>query len=158
MTGLPKGKWVEVLPNVLWSIQTTATRPTGFSPFCLLYGAEAVTPEEIPAGSFRTCQQSIEDEDISKDLLDETKLQAVANLQRYLDSVQHKYNRRVNPREFSPGDLVRHRHPNPVSVGKLRRKWQGPFVVDKSVRPGAYHLLNLDGTPLLHTWNADMLK
>lgn len=129
-----------------------------FSPFRLLYGAEAVTPEEIQAGSFRTHQPSTQDEDVSKDHLKETRLQAVANLHRPLDLVQHTYNRKVHAREFRPRDLVLHRHPNPVSVGKLKSKWQGPFVIDKSTRPRAYHLLNLDGTPLPHIWNADMLK
>lgn len=75
LTGLLKGKWAEVLPNILWSIRTTATRPTGFSLFRLLYGVEAVTPEEIQAGSFRTRQQFTKDEDVSKDLLEETRLQ-----------------------------------------------------------------------------------
>ena len=51
LTGLPKGKWVDVLPSVLWSIRTTAARPIGFTPFKLLYGSEAVTPEEIKLGS-----------------------------------------------------------------------------------------------------------
>ena len=44
LTRLPKGKWVDVLPNVLCSIRTTASRPTGFTLFKLLYGSEADTP------------------------------------------------------------------------------------------------------------------
>lgn len=30
--------------------------------------------------------------------------------------------------------------------------------MDKSIHPGAYHLLGLNGTPVPHTWNAEVLK
>lgn len=92
------------------------------------------------------------------DLLEETRLQAMANLQRYIDSVAKTYNRKVSPRTFAPGDLVLKRNLNSTSVGKLRSKWQGPFIVDNSIRPGSYHLLELDGSPIFHTWNADVLR
>ena len=32
---------------MLWSIRTTATKPTGETPFFLVYGAEAVLPHEV---------------------------------------------------------------------------------------------------------------
>ena len=31
----------------MWSIRTTATKPTGETPFFLIYGAEAVLPHEV---------------------------------------------------------------------------------------------------------------
>ena len=73
-------------------------------------------------------------------------------------SVEKSYNQKVRPREFAPGDLVLKRHPNPMGVGKLQSKWQGPFIISHLVRPGAYHLMELDREPLSHTWNADLLK
>jgi hypothetical protein len=45
--GLPKGKWVDELPKVVWVHSTTVSRSTNFSPFKLLYGEEAMTLEEI---------------------------------------------------------------------------------------------------------------
>jgi IS30 family transposase len=44
---LRKGKWVEELSKVVWSHNTTASRTIGFTPFKLLYGEEAMLPEEI---------------------------------------------------------------------------------------------------------------
>ena len=38
---------------MLWSIRTTATKPTGETPFSLVYGAEAVLPAELKLGSPR---------------------------------------------------------------------------------------------------------
>ena len=45
--------WLDALQSVLWSIRTTATKPTGETPFFLVYGAEAVLPTELKHGSPR---------------------------------------------------------------------------------------------------------
>ena len=41
------GCWVEELPSVLWSINTTPNRSMGYMPFFMVYGAEAVLPSDI---------------------------------------------------------------------------------------------------------------
>ena len=56
ITELPKGKWADELPRVIWSHNTTESRATKFTPFNLLYGEEAVTPEEIKLKSWRTIE------------------------------------------------------------------------------------------------------
>ena len=38
---------------MLWSIRTTATKPTGKNPFFLVYGANAVLPHEVRHRSAR---------------------------------------------------------------------------------------------------------
>ena len=38
---------------MLWSIRTTATKPTGENPFFLVHGAEAVLPHEVRRCSTR---------------------------------------------------------------------------------------------------------
>ena len=48
-----KGKWAEVLPNVLWAYQTTPRRSTGEMPFSLAYGVEVVIPAKINLCSAR---------------------------------------------------------------------------------------------------------
>jgi hypothetical protein len=67
MTGIMKlifnqsrGKWPNELIKVVWSHNTTVSRSIGFTPFKLLFGDEAITPEEAKAGSIRTT--SVEDE------------------------------------------------------------------------------------------------
>ena len=44
---LRKGKWAEELPKVVWSHNTTASIATRFMPFKLLYGEQAMLPEEV---------------------------------------------------------------------------------------------------------------
>jgi hypothetical protein len=45
-----KGKWADQLPEVVWALNTTECWATGFTPFRLLYGYEAMTPQEIKLG------------------------------------------------------------------------------------------------------------
>jgi hypothetical protein len=47
LEGEKKGKWTEVMPTAVWSHNTTICRTTNFTPFWLMYGAEAVIREEI---------------------------------------------------------------------------------------------------------------
>ena len=49
-----KGKWVEKLPHVLWTYQTTPRRLTGETPFSMTYEAEAVIPLETEFPTLRT--------------------------------------------------------------------------------------------------------
>ena len=45
--------WHDELQSVLWTIRTSATRPSGETLFFLVYGAEAVLPHEIRHHSAR---------------------------------------------------------------------------------------------------------
>jgi transposase InsO family protein len=46
-------KWLQELPAVVWSLRTTPSRATGFTPFFLVHGAEAVLPTDLEYGSPR---------------------------------------------------------------------------------------------------------
>jgi len=64
---LRKGKWVEELPKVVWSLNTIAFKTTGFTPFKLLYGEEAMLPEEAKHQSLRVTKHALaEDKEYSK--------------------------------------------------------------------------------------------
>jgi hypothetical protein len=39
-------QWVAELPAVLWSLRTTSSRATGFMPFFMVYGSEAILPTD----------------------------------------------------------------------------------------------------------------
>jgi hypothetical protein len=40
-------KWVEELPKVVWGLRTQVNKATGYSPFFLVYGSEAVLPVDL---------------------------------------------------------------------------------------------------------------
>jgi transposase InsO family protein len=47
-------RWMKELPSVVWSLRTMPSRATGFTPFFLVYGAEAILPMDLEYGSPRT--------------------------------------------------------------------------------------------------------
>jgi transposase InsO family protein len=47
-------RWMKEHPSVVWSLRTTSSRATGFTPFFLVYGAEAILPIDLEYGSLRT--------------------------------------------------------------------------------------------------------
>ena len=76
------GSWEEELPLVLWSIQTTPNRSTGYTPFFLVYGAEVVLPSDIRHDSLRVAAYVEADNEKatqeSLDILDEERELAAA--------------------------------------------------------------------------------
>ena len=46
-------RWVVELPVVLWSLRTTLSRAIGYTPFFMVYGAEAVLPTDLDYGQPR---------------------------------------------------------------------------------------------------------
>jgi transposase InsO family protein len=80
-------KWLDNLQSILWSIRTTATKPTRETPFFLVYGAEAVLPTDVKFGSPRVLAfNGIHQEDLIKDRLlqlEEAWCQAVLRAARY---------------------------------------------------------------------------
>jgi hypothetical protein len=74
----------------VWSHNTTVCRATDFTPFRLLYGAEAVLLEEIKHRSLCTSAEapSCPNKAEEKDLLESDRLKAIANLQKYHDETR----------------------------------------------------------------------
>jgi hypothetical protein len=99
----PRGKWPDELIKVVWSHNTTISRSTGFTPFKLLFGDEAITPEEAKAGSIRTVA-SVEDEadySVAKDAIEGTRLQAVENINKYQAKIIKWRDRKVRLKTLS---------------------------------------------------------
>jgi hypothetical protein len=86
-----KGKWADLLPEAVWALNTTECRATGFTPFRLLYGSEAMTPQEIKHGSPRTSTSAVPDVDepTSKDLIDGDRVFALQALNKYQFKQKH---------------------------------------------------------------------
>jgi hypothetical protein len=80
-----RAKWPDELIKVVWSHNTTISRSIGFTPFKLLFGDEAITPEEAKTGSIRTVASAEDEADyhVAKDTIEGTRLQAVENINKY---------------------------------------------------------------------------
>jgi hypothetical protein len=46
-------RWLAELPHVIWGLRTQDSSATGFSPFFLVYGSEAVLPTDVAFGAPR---------------------------------------------------------------------------------------------------------
>jgi hypothetical protein len=160
MFNQPRGKWPDELIKVVWNHNTAVSRSTSFTPFKLLFGDEAITLEEARTGSIRT-KASTEDEVdclITKDTIEGTRLQAIEHINKYQTETIKWRDRKVRLKNIKPGHLVLRRIANPDTVGKLQLKWEGPFLVVSSSRPGSYRLKDMDDNDIPRSWNADELR
>jgi hypothetical protein len=104
------GKWIKELPNALWGLRTQPTKPTGQSPYLLVYGSEAI----VPAGVMWESQVVEQyDEGMSEDSrrvdidgLEEARYTALVQSARYLEGIRRYHDRNVKERSFNVGDLV----------------------------------------------------
>jgi hypothetical protein len=93
---------------VVWSHNTTISRSTGFTPFKLLFGDEAITPEEARARSIRTVASSKDEANysVTKDTIEGTRLQAMKNINKYQAETIKWRDRKVRLKNIKPGHLV----------------------------------------------------
>ena len=112
----------------MWSHNTTASRTTGFTPFKLLYGEEAMLPKEVRHQSLRVIKQTLaEDEEYSKETIEGTRLKAVENITKYQDQTKKWRDSQVIRKLIQDGDLVLGRKPNAENVGKASTKMGSPI-------------------------------
>jgi hypothetical protein len=139
-------------PSVVWSLRTTPSRATGFTPFFLVYGAEAVLPTNLEYGSPRTRAYSDQSNQASRedslDQLEEARDKALLHSARYQQSL----------RRYHVGDLVLRLRQDARGRHKLTPPWEGPFVIAKVLKPGTYKLANSQGEVYGNAWNIQQLR
>ena len=98
------GCWLDELPAVLWSLRTTPNKSTGFTPFFLVYGAEAVIPTDIefdsPWVTMYTEAEAKEAREDGVDLLEVGRMLAHSPSSIYQQGLRRYHNRKVKPRSF----------------------------------------------------------
>jgi transposase InsO family protein len=151
-------KWLQELPTVVWSLRTTPSKATRFTPFFLVYGAEAILPTDLEYGLHRvrsyvegTNQRARED---SLDQLVEARTVALMHSARYQQALR--------PEGTAP--RLQRRGPSPKAAPRQSRlpqavtPWKGPYVVVKVLKPGTYKLANEDDEELTNAWNIRQLR
>ncbi|XP_023882729.1 uncharacterized protein LOC111995071 [Quercus suber] len=128
-----KRKWVQELPHVLCTYQTTPCRSTGETPFSMTY---AVIPLETSFPMLRTSTFDLSNKDglLEKalDLIEEMRENAMVQLVYYQHKLKQGCDANVKLRPLVPGDLVLRKvlgtTKNPV-WGKLGPNWEGPYCI-----------------------------
>ena len=104
------GCWVEELPSVIWSINTTPNRSMGYTPFFMVYGAEAVLPSDIrhdsPCVAAYVEANNEQARQDALDLFDEKRDLAAARSSIYQQDLRRYHSCQVRSKTFQEGDLV----------------------------------------------------
>jgi hypothetical protein len=155
------GKWVDELPKVIWSHNTTVSRAKGFTPFRLLFGTEAMTSEDIKNESMRVLKaKEIKEVNtkVEKEMIELTILKAAENIKKYQKETKAWRDKKVVRKDVKTGDLVWKRKKNWENLGKLHESWEGPYIAKETDMPGAFRLMEQTGEELPYSWNADSLE
>ncbi|RDY09223.1 hypothetical protein CR513_06448, partial [Mucuna pruriens] len=130
-----KGRWVEELPQVLWSYHTMPHSSTNETPFRLTFDTEAVILVEIG------------------ELLTVGGPRGGTNNKIRDKGTCGQATMRLSSRQFKSQDLVLRKITWTVNDNNMTPNWEGPFRVIERVGKGAYHLEHLDGKKIPRTWN-----
>jgi transposase InsO family protein len=97
-------RWMKELPSVVWSLRTTPSQATGFTPFFLVYGAEPILPTDLEYGSPRTRayddQSNRANREDSLDQLEEARDMALLHSAWYQQSLRRYHSRGVRSRDL----------------------------------------------------------
>ena len=103
-------RWVVELPAVLWSLWTTPSQATGYTPFFMVYGSKVILPTDLNNRTLRVraydkqgAEASLED---AMDQLDEARDVTLLCSAKYQQALRWYHSRRVRGWAFNVGDLV----------------------------------------------------
>jgi hypothetical protein len=82
----------------------------------------------------------------------------VENINKYQAETIKWCDKKLRLKNIKPRHLVLRRVANLDTVGKLQLKWEGPFLLVSSSRPGSYILKDMDDNDIPRSWNADELR
>jgi hypothetical protein len=123
----------------------------------LLYGEEAMLPEELCLRTWRDTPSSAEALKTSVQNIEEACLQAGTNLLSYQEDTRRWRNKKIRPKLIRSGDLVLRKIPKGKLKAKMHCKWEGPFIATATSKEAAFKLRRLSGEEEPYTWNVDML-
>jgi hypothetical protein len=147
---------------VVWSLRTTPSRATGFTPFFLVYGAEAILPTDLEYGSPRTRAYADQSNQASRedslDQLEEARDKALLHSMRYQQSMRRYHARGVRSRDLQDGRPGASAATRRLRSTQAHAPWEGPFVIAEVLKPGTYKLANSQGEVYSNAWNIQQLR
>jgi hypothetical protein len=155
-----------MLFSALWAYQKFVKSATGFTPFRLVYGVEAILPIECEIPSLKLAVEILSNTSSEEEpllylmRLDKTRRDATLVIEAQKKRVKAQYDKHVKPHVFSKGDLVLlfEQDRYLLGAGKFEPMWQGPYIVRRVLEKGAYELVDYNGIPLSEPRNGLYLK
>lgn len=135
--------WEEKLTSIAYALRSTPSASSKFSPAMILYGREMTLP--LQSALLPTATGRMNVDGCVKQLLPRLRLTrqvALDNIKEAQTVYKKYYDQKSHPKVYAPGDMVwLHSSYNPKGVcPKLRRKYEGPFVVASCEGNDTYRL------------------
>ena len=134
-------------------------RSTGFTPFFLAYGAEAMLPSDHDHGAPRVKafdrNRAIEAQQDTVNLLVEAHETTVIRSARYQQTLRRYHERKIRGTILEVGDLVLRRTQSTKEKHKRSPPWEGPYMVTEVIGPGTYQLEDNNTNVLTNTRNIE---
>ncbi|XP_070049950.1 uncharacterized protein [Nicotiana tomentosiformis] len=146
-------QWHNKLPFSLLGYCTAILTSTGATPYLFVYGTEAVILVEVEIPSLRIIQEvELSDAEWIRSryellaLIDGKRMNAICHGQLYQNTMSRAFNKRVRPKQFTPGQLLLKRifPRQDEAKGKFSPNWQGPYMVHRVLTGGALILAEMD--------------
>jgi hypothetical protein len=126
-----QANWDRVLPNLMLAYRSSIQESTGFSPFFLVYGQEAVLPIDLLVPN-NSDKKSISSYVSSMKRTFQNAASVVhRNTKQSMKVQKHQYDRKLHGPNYKSGSLVWLYTPlqDPAKSRKLHRPWSGPWVI-----------------------------
>lgn len=152
--------------EALWAYRTSYKLTTGYTPFQLVFGFEAVVPIELEIPSLRLAVQhglgdtgSLEARLMSLERLNETRRRALWNNEVVQNKRNERHDAKGKTTTYPAGSIVMlvHSWLQKQHGQKFRPKWNGPFVIHHQFDNGTYKLSTPDGRIITKPYNGSKL-
>jgi hypothetical protein len=167
VVGENKKSWDRKIKYAVWADRITTKTSTGRTPFELVYGLEAklLVNLQIPILHF-TQQYATDAEAIQGRInqlieLDETRRNALGQMERNQDKIKKTFDHKAKERHFAEGDLVLlwdKRKEKPGMHKKFDSLWMGPYKIMSHAGTNSFNLGTMEGESLRLPVNALHIK